>query len=59
MNSNSTIIAIQLTDVNDNNPEFNNTSYLFHVTDNPKVIGKVMFQNARMTKKIESKQRKQ
>lgn len=43
------MITIQVTDVNDNNPEFKNTSYLFNVTDNSKVIGKVMFQSARMT----------
>uniref|UniRef100_A0A8W8M8J5 Cadherin domain-containing protein n=1 Tax=Magallana gigas TaxID=29159 RepID=A0A8W8M8J5_MAGGI len=55
MNSNSTIIAIQLTDVNDNNPEFNNTSYLFHVTDNPKVIGKVHADDADSDKRTNGK----
>ncbi|XP_065921937.1 cadherin EGF LAG seven-pass G-type receptor 1-like [Magallana gigas] len=54
-NSNSTIIAIQLTDVNDNNPEFKTTSYLFHVTDNSKVIGKVHADDADSDKRTNGK----
>lgn len=41
--SNSTI-TIQLTDVNDNNPVFNQSAYSFLVTDDSTVIGQVMYQ---------------
>eukprot|EP00105_Crassostrea_gigas_P046218 XP_019930366.1 PREDICTED: protocadherin Fat 4 [Crassostrea gigas] len=53
--SNSTMITIQVTDVNDNNPEFKNTSYLFNVTDNSKVIGKVHADDADSNKTTNGK----
>lgn len=42
ISSNSTI-TIQLTDVNDNNPVFNQKTYAFPVTDNATVVGQVMY----------------
>lgn len=42
--SSNATITIQLTDVNDNNPVFNQSAYSFPVTDNSIVIGQVMYQ---------------